>query len=58
MNELKFKQLTFGKVFEHGGVSYNKTNYNRGYYFEKGRKVFRTFKKSTIVLSEDKAWDI
>lgn len=56
MNTIKieYKHIPFGKNFTYKEIEYTKTNFNRGYYYnEIGRKLFRNFKKKTIVKSKD-----
>lgn len=46
---VEFKNILFGFPFTFQGQEYIKTNFNRGYFFQDGRKVFRPFKKSVMV---------
>ena len=49
---VKYKNVYFGNIFIFNNLKYVKTSFNRGYYWEDGRKVFKTFKKSTEVEVE------
>ena len=52
--QIAYKHIPFGCQFTHKGIEYTKANFNRGYYYDEiGRKVFRYFKKKTIVESKD-----
>jgi hypothetical protein len=54
MKEVDYKHVPFDVEFEHNGKKYIKTNFNRGYYYKDGRKVFRSFKKRTKVKTDEK----
>ncbi len=46
---IQFRHIPVGIEFKHGDIEYIKTNFNRGYYWKDNKKVFRNFKKHTIV---------
>ena len=55
---IAFKHIPFGCEFEHNGQKYTKTNFNRGYFYnEINRKVFKIFKKRTIVETTNEIFD-
>jgi len=56
--EINFKYVPFNCLFIHKGIEYEKTNFHRGFYFKDGKKIFRNFKKLTIVLTNDEYFDI
>jgi hypothetical protein len=52
MIEVNFKFVPFKAEFEYEDQIYIKTNFQRGYYYKEGRKVFRNFKKQTKVKTD------
>lgn len=58
MTEISYKHVDFGEKFTFDNVTYVKTNFNRGYYYKDGAKVFRKFRKSTIVKIEGTPFDV
>lgn len=52
--EVKYKYVPFSVNFVHKEQKYTKSNHSRGYYFDGGEKIFRNFKKQTLVLVEKK----
>lgn len=57
MNSMAFKYIHMGNTFCFEGQEYIKTNFNRGYYFENGRKVFKSVRKSRLVETTQTQWD-
>ena len=57
MIKFGFKYVVPGNKFIFDGVVYTKTNHERGFYYENGKAIFKTFKKKTIVETHQKKWD-
>lgn len=57
MIEVKFKYVPFNCKFIFEGIEYEKRNFNRGYYHEGSKVIFRTFKKSKIVKTSAEYFD-
>ena len=55
--EIAFRYVPIGTEFGYEGHIYIKTNFNRGYYFKGGRKVFRSFKKRILVNTTSDYFD-
>ena len=55
--EIKYKHVPFNCKFVFEGQEYEKTNFNRGFYYKEGRIIFRTFKKSKIVKTSAEYFD-
>lgn len=49
LTEMAFKFIPISDEFGYDGKMYIKTNFQRGYFWKEGRKVFRHFKKRTLV---------
>ena len=56
--EIKYKHVLFNCKFEFEGIEYEKTNFNRGFYYKEGKKVFRQFKKSKTVKTSREFFDV
>ena len=56
--KIAFKHVPYAVEFEHREQTYTKTNFNRGYYFKDGIKVFRKFKKHTLIKTSSEYFDI
>ncbi len=57
MIEVKYKHVPFNCKFKHKDIEYEKTSFNRGFYHNGSKVIFRNFKKSTKVLTSDKFFD-
>lgn len=56
--KIKYKEVYFGGKFTFEELEYIKTNYNRGYYWKNGRKIFRTFKIAKLItVKRDSYYD-
>lgn len=58
MIEVNFKYVPFNCKFIHNDIEYEKTNHNRGFYDQDGRRIFKNFKKSTKVFTNNEYFDI
>jgi len=56
--EIAFKHMPIGIEFEKEGEKYIKTNHNRGYQWEDGKRVFKTFKKSAMVKTNNEYFNV
>jgi len=56
--EIAFKYIPIAIEFEKDGQQYIKTNHHRGYQWEDGKKVFRTFKKSVLVKTNNEYFNV
>ena len=54
METVQYRYVPFAKQFVYNGITYIKTNHKRGYYFENGSKVFKNFKKNTLIQLDKK----
>lgn len=57
LNNIEFKYLNIGDKFFFEDQEYIKTNFQRGYYYENNRKVFKRFKKLQLILTVCFRWD-
>ena len=56
--KIAYKHVPHGVAFTHDGIEYIKTNFNKGFYFKEGKKVFRIFKKKTLVITSSEYFDV
>lgn len=54
---IQFRHIPVGIEFKHGDIEYIKTNFQRGYYWKNDKRVFRKFKKHTIVKTSNEYFD-
>lgn len=47
-----FSYVPIGEKFEFDGVTYVKTNHNRGIYYVNGKTTVKTFKRKKMVIVE------